>query len=113
MVAIKKPGASVAGSMPPVKGKYGQPAMGPSFLRSVEHHPYGEILRDILEPVCDTRGAEEKVARADCSHLVLHPVAAGSSGDDVEFVARMWDLRAVGGSSGKPDLKIAVYEYLG
>jgi hypothetical protein len=59
------------------------------------------------------RGAEQKVAGADLGDSVFHPVAARSSGDDIEFIALMRNLRPVRGSCGEPDFKISINEHLG
>src|ERR1700757_2209005 len=65
------------------------------FLRTVKQHPDAEIPRDVLEAMRHMRGAEQKVAGADIADLILDPVTARPRGDEIEFVARMRNLRAV------------------
>jgi len=61
----------------------------------------------------DMRGTEEQVAGTDSGHLILYPVTAGASGNEIEFVAEMRNLWAIRGPSGEPYFKISVDEHLG
>jgi hypothetical protein len=83
------------------------------LLWAVKDHPHRETFRRIFEPMRHTRGTEEDVTRAYCSHGVLYPVTSGAGGHEVELVPRMRNLRPVGGSSGEPYFQIAVYKYFG
>jgi hypothetical protein len=38
---------------------------------------------------------------------------AASGGDEIEFIALMWDLGSIGGAGGESDLKITVNEHFG
>lgn len=57
-------------------------------------------------------GAEEKVAGANRGHLIIYPVTAGASADEIQFVAEGRNLWAIRGSSGEPYSQIAVNEHL-
>ena len=83
------------------------------FGWSVEHHPDGEIVRYIFEAVRDVGGREQQVAGADVGDCFFHAITRGARGDDVELIAQMWDLRAVGWSRGEADFHVAVDEYFG
>ena len=58
-------------------------------------------------------GTEEEVTGADLCCLVFNPVAGGSSGNNINFVAQMRNLRPIGRASGKPKLQITVNEHFG
>src|SRR6266478_6105602 len=83
------------------------------FFWTIEQHPDGEVLRDILEAMRHMRGAEQKVTGADIAHPVLDPVTARPRGDEIEFVTRMRNLRAICRAGGEPHLQTAIDEHLG
>src|SRR4051794_25406887 len=82
------------------------------LLQPVEQYPHREVVRDILEPVRDLRGAKQQIAGADIDYLLFDPVAAGAAGHHVQFVPRMRNLRPVGWPSREADLQIAIDKHL-
>src|SRR6516165_12834511 len=56
-------------------------------------------------------GAKQQIPRANRGHFVLDPVPASASGNKVQLVALVRNLRAVRGSCGKPYLQVAVDEH--
>jgi hypothetical protein len=80
----------------------------PLLLLAVKQHPHGKILRNILETMGNMRGTEQHVARTNGGYRFLDSITAASGGDEIEFIALMWDLRSIGGAGGESDLKITV-----
>jgi hypothetical protein len=74
------------------------------FFWPIEHHSDGKVVRVIFESVRHMGGTEEEITGADLYYLVFNPVAGGSSGDDINFVAQMRNLWPIGGASGKSKL---------
>jgi hypothetical protein len=68
--------------------------------------------RNVGESMRDRGGAEQKVAGANCGHLVRYPVTAGAGGEEIQFVAEVWNLRAILGSGGEPYFQVSVNEHL-
>jgi hypothetical protein len=85
----------------------------PLLLLAVKQHPHGKILRNILETMGNMRGTEQHVARANSGYRFLDSIMTASGGDEIEFVALMWDLWSAGGAGGESNLKITVNEHFG
>ena len=64
-------------------------------LRPIEHHPDREVFAEVLEPVWNSRGDEQQVARL--KRHARGPVEEHSSAScyDVDLVARVGRLRVV------------------
>lgn len=90
-----------------------RPCRRPLLLRPVEQHPDGKVRRNILETVRHMCGAKQQIPWAYCSHFVLDPVPTGASGNEIQFVALVRNLRAVRRSCGESYFQFAVNEHLG
>ena len=75
-------------------------ARGELLLRPVEQHPDRKVRRNILETVRDMRRAKQDVAWAYRRNRVLDPVPSGAGGNKIQFVALVWNLRAIRRPSG-------------
>ena len=58
------------------------------------------------------RGTEQKVPRPHLGHPILHPVPSRPSGNEINLVAQMRNLRPIGRTGGEPELQITVPEHL-
>src|SRR5262245_9420073 len=61
--------------------------------RAVEDDPSGEIVAEVLEPVLDARGDEQRVAGGEVLALAGHDEIAAAGDHEIDFVAIVRGLR--------------------